>query len=89
MARKSVIGASTGRPYPQTNGWMFWMYSDDGGALVEIDRLRQNYLAQKKLKIVPMSRSAAGHRADHAALSDTPAHGISKDVFPASPGLVQ
>ena len=25
MARKSVIGASTGRAYPQTNGWKFWM----------------------------------------------------------------
>jgi hypothetical protein len=25
------------------------------GALVEIDRLRQNYLVQKKLKIVPLS----------------------------------
>jgi hypothetical protein len=51
----SVIGASAGRPYPQTNGWTFWMYSDNCGALVEIDRPRQNYLAQKKLKIVPMS----------------------------------
>jgi len=55
MARKSVLGAPADRPYPQTNGWTFWTYSGDGGALVEIDRLRQNYLAQKKLKIVPMS----------------------------------
>ena len=56
MARKSVVGAPEGRPYPQTNGWTFWMYSDeDGGELHEIDHLRQNYLAQKKLKIVPMS----------------------------------
>ena len=56
MARKSVIGAPAGRPYPQTNGWTFWMYSDeDGGELREIDHLRQNYLAQKKQKIVPMS----------------------------------
>jgi len=56
MARKSVVGAPPGRPYPQTNGWTFWMYSDaDGGELREIDDLRQNYLAQKKPKIVPMS----------------------------------
>jgi len=55
MARKSVVGAPAGRPYPPTNGWTFWMYSDaDGGELRDIDHLRQNYLAQKKLKIVPM-----------------------------------
>jgi predicted type IV restriction endonuclease len=55
MARKSVSGAPAGRPYPQTNGWTFWMYSDeDGGELREIDHLRQNYLAQKQSKIVPM-----------------------------------
>jgi len=56
MARKSVVGTPAGRPYPQTNGWTFWMYSDeDGGELREIDHLRQNYLAQKKSKVVPMS----------------------------------
>jgi hypothetical protein len=55
MARKSVIGAPAGRPFPQTNGWTFWMYSDeDDGALCDMDHLRQSYLAQKKLKIVPM-----------------------------------
>jgi hypothetical protein len=53
IARKSVIGAPEGRPYPQTNGWTFWMYPGDSGAMVAIDRLRQNYLAQKKLRIVP------------------------------------
>ena len=32
------------------------MYSDeDGGNLREIDDLRQSYVAQKKLKIVPMA----------------------------------
>ena len=56
MARKSVSGTPAGRPYPQTNGWTFWMYSDeDGGELREIDHLRQNYLAQKQSKILPMS----------------------------------
>jgi hypothetical protein len=63
----AALGCTTSKPelsdhscrassfHPQTNGWIFWMYSDDAGALVEIDRLRQNYLAQKNLKIVPMS----------------------------------
>jgi hypothetical protein len=56
MARKSVSGAPTGQPFPQTNGWTFWQYSDDrAGGLREIDQLRQAYAAQRKLKIVPMS----------------------------------
>jgi hypothetical protein len=54
MARKSVVGAPSGQPFPQTNGWKFWMYSDDG-VLREIDQLRQSYLAQRKLKLVPMA----------------------------------
>jgi hypothetical protein len=53
MARKSVGGAPTGRPYPQTNGWTFWLYSDDDGGLREIGQLREAYSAQRKLKIVP------------------------------------
>ena len=49
MARKSVIGAPSGRPFPQTNGWTFWMYSDeDGGRLRQIDNLRRHYLARQK-----------------------------------------
>ena len=49
MARKSVIGTRQGRPYPQTNGWTFWMCSDeDAGGLRKIDNLRQYYLALKK-----------------------------------------
>lgn len=55
MARKSVVGATAGHSYPQTNGWTFWMYRDAGhGKLREIDYLRQAYSAQRKLKIVPM-----------------------------------
>jgi hypothetical protein len=47
VARKSVIGAPPGRPYPQTNGWTFWKYSDpETGTLEEIDLLRQRYLAR-------------------------------------------
>jgi hypothetical protein len=53
-ARKSIIGSPAGYSFPQTNGWSFWMYSDDG-VLREIDHLRQGYLSQRKLKIVPMS----------------------------------
>ena len=47
MARKSIIGAPPGHKYPQTNGWIFWNYYDtEVGALVEIDRPRQQYLKQ-------------------------------------------
>lgn len=45
MARKSVIGAPPGRPYPQTNGWTFWLYRDAAsGVLRSVDDLRQRYL---------------------------------------------
>ena len=54
MARKSVVGAPEGQPFPQTNGWKFWQYANDGGELREIDQLRQAYAAQRKLKIVSM-----------------------------------
>lgn len=54
MARKSIVGAPAGHPFPQTNGWTFWMYSDDG-VLREVDTLRQSYLGQRKLKVVPMA----------------------------------
>ena len=44
MARKSVIGAPPGRPYPQTNGWTFWKYRDtETGKLEEVNHLRQRY----------------------------------------------
>jgi len=44
MARKSVIGAPPGRPYPQTNGWTFWRYRDtETGKLEQINRLRERY----------------------------------------------
>ena len=48
MARKSVIGATEGRAYPQTNGWAFWQYQDpETGRLCYIDELRQQYLKQR------------------------------------------
>jgi hypothetical protein len=49
MARKSVIGTPEGRPYPQTNGWIFWQFRDPkAGTLRDMDSLRQEFLAQKK-----------------------------------------
>ena len=54
MARKSVVGAPMGHPFPQTNGWTFWQCADDGGELHDLDQLRQAYAAQRKLKIVSM-----------------------------------
>jgi hypothetical protein len=53
MARKSVVGSPARHTLPKTNGWTFWMYADDG-VLREIDQLRQSYLVQRKLKVVPM-----------------------------------
>ena len=49
MARKSVVGAPEGRPYPQTNGWTFWQYRDPKtDNLRDMDSVRQEFLAQKK-----------------------------------------
>jgi hypothetical protein len=49
MARKSVIGAPPGRPYPQTDGWTFWRYPDpQTGELLEIDVLRQKCLKRSR-----------------------------------------
>ena len=49
MARKSVIGAPPGRPYPQTDGWTFWRYPDpQTRKLLEIDVLRQKYLKRSR-----------------------------------------
>jgi predicted type IV restriction endonuclease len=49
MARKSVIGAPEGRPYPQTNGWTFWQFRDPKtGHRREMDSLRQEFLSSKK-----------------------------------------
>lgn len=49
MARKTIVGAPPGHPYPATNGWKFWTYRDPKtGEPAEIDRLRQAYLAQAR-----------------------------------------
>ncbi|MCK6462182.1 MAG: hypothetical protein L6Q95_20045, partial [Planctomycetes bacterium] len=41
MARVSVAGKFPGRKYPQTNGWDFWHFRDEGGRLRSIGDLRQ------------------------------------------------
>ena len=47
MARRSVVGAPSDRPYPQTNGWTFWRCADgSGGSLRPVDDIRQSYLRQ-------------------------------------------
>jgi hypothetical protein len=49
MARKTVIGAPSDRPYPQTNGWTFWQFRDRStGQLRDLDSLREEFLAGKK-----------------------------------------
>ena len=51
-----IEGEDAGSLNIPLGSWTFWMYSDEeGGELREIDQLRQNYLAQKKPKVVPMS----------------------------------
>lgn len=47
MARRSVVGAPTGRPYPQTNGWTFWQYRRADGTLGILDELRRELHGRK------------------------------------------
>ncbi len=57
MARKSIVGSPSGRPYPQTNGWTFWEYRTGDGVLRQLDQLRRQF---HEGKVVPMS---SGRRA--------------------------
>lgn len=52
MARKSIVGSPQGRPYPQTNGWTFWEYRTNDGALRQLDDLRRRF---HEAKVVPMT----------------------------------
>lgn len=45
MARRSIIGQDQ---RAQTNGWTFWKYRDESGALQEIDHLRQRLYESRK-----------------------------------------
>ena len=48
-ARKTVIGAPSGRKYPQTNGWIFWKCVDPiSGQEVEMDYFRKKLLKDKQ-----------------------------------------
>lgn len=50
FARKMVVGAPEGRPYPQTNGWTFWLFRDpQTDQLKDMDSLRQEFLASRKI----------------------------------------
>ncbi len=47
-ARKTIIGTTPDRPYPQTNGWSFWQIRNPtSGKLEEIDTVRQKFLKKK------------------------------------------
>jgi hypothetical protein len=48
MARRSVIGAPSGRKYPQTNGWTFWRFRDSDGQPRELNALRERFVAQQQ-----------------------------------------
>lgn len=51
MARKSVVGAPPGRPYPQTNGWTFWEYRTGDGTLHQVDVLRRQLHDRKVISM--------------------------------------
>lgn len=57
-------GSTEGRPsswYPSTNGWTFWKTKDsDTGELVELDVLRQRFLAKKKSQAERFKRASEG-----------------------------
>lgn len=52
MARATIVGTPPGKEYPATNGWDFWQFKDRDGQLREINFLRQQYLREKRLKVV-------------------------------------
>ena len=55
MARKSVVGDTPGRPYPQTNGWTFWELRATDGSRRQIDTLRRE-LHERKVVRLPADR---------------------------------
>lgn len=54
IARRSVVGARSGREYPQTNGWTFWQFRRPDGNLAPLDELRK---ALYERKVVPMAEA--------------------------------
>ena len=57
MARKTVVGETPGRPYPQTNGWTFWQYRAADGTLHPLDELRRDLFERKVVSIDDGRRS--------------------------------
>jgi hypothetical protein len=55
MARKTVMGDTPGRAYPQTNGWTFWEFRAGDGSLRQLDTLRQEQF-ERKVVSLPSSR---------------------------------
>ncbi len=51
MGRKTVVGETPGRPYPQTNGWTFWQYRAGDGTLHALDELRRDLFERKVVSI--------------------------------------
>jgi hypothetical protein len=59
IARRSVAGAPTGRPYPQTNGWTFWQYHRADGSLAYLDELRRHLYERKVVDLGEARRRGA------------------------------
>ena len=55
MARKSIVGPTPGRPYPQTNGWTFWEVLAADGSRRQLDTLRRE-LHERKVVTLPAGR---------------------------------
>ena len=51
MGRKTVVGETPGRAYPQTNGWTFWQYRAGDGTLHPLDELRRDLFERKIVSI--------------------------------------
>jgi len=51
MGRKTIVGETPGRPYPQTNGWTFWQYRAGDGTLHPLDELRRDLFERKVVSI--------------------------------------
>lgn len=47
----SVAGSPTGRAYPPTNGWTFWLYATADGVLHPLDELRRELHESKVVSL--------------------------------------
>ena len=51
MARKTIMGETPGRAYPQTNGWTFWEFRASDGSLRPLDTLRRELHERKVVSL--------------------------------------